>query len=642
MTEALHRELQPLRGNVFDVTARLREAGVFFALNHLLHFYRGQMPLDALPAAARRGAGARGPKRRDAAGAQRAGRADCRAMGVSGAARAGSRWSPAATRTRCGASARRGPRRPAATRDEFLASLRARARAPGRRARRRRRRRRRRLRRDRRLSSPAWPASGRATTAAGAARPAWRSPRCRCRFSSCRWRSRRRGKRARAREVRRVGRRDRRARPPASTRCRRAAEVATHEPRGRDHRHRSGHRARRDARGELAAACSPASAAFAPTTVFDTDGYRSRIAAEVADRRESTRARRRSSGGAGRAAIGSACTPRPRRSTMPGCSTAAVDRSRVGVFLGAGTADLLRNEEFYRTWITAGIERARPSEVWNHFPSTPVDVDRRALRLRRAARAASSPPARRARSRSATRADAIRPGRADAVLAGGTDALARLTFSGFNPLRLMDPAPCRPFDRSRAGMNIGEGAGMLVLEDLDRARAARRDDLRRAGRLQPRLRGVPSDGARARGPAGGRGRRRGAARRRHQRRRGRSRQRARHRDAAERRRRGARRSGACSATASARMPVTSIKSMIGHCLGAAGAVEAAALALTVARGVIPPTIHHSETDPECARRRRRQRGARAAGALRRLDVARLRRQRLGARHPGVRAESTPV
>src|SRR6202040_409865 len=50
---------------------------------------------------------------------------------------------------------------------------------------------------------------------------------------------------------------------------------------------------------------------------------------------------------------------------------------------------------------------------------------------------------------------------------------------------------------------------------------------------------------------------------------------------------------------SARIPLTSIKSMIGHCLGAAGAVEAAALALTIARGVIPPTIHHSETDADC-------------------------------------------
>src|SRR5712671_232951 len=41
MTETLHRDLQPLRRNVFEAAARLREAGAFFALNHLLHFYRG-------------------------------------------------------------------------------------------------------------------------------------------------------------------------------------------------------------------------------------------------------------------------------------------------------------------------------------------------------------------------------------------------------------------------------------------------------------------------------------------------------------------------------------------------------------------------------------------------------------------------
>lgn len=44
-SEALHRELQPLRGNVFEVTALLRARGAFFVLNHLLHFYRGQVPL---------------------------------------------------------------------------------------------------------------------------------------------------------------------------------------------------------------------------------------------------------------------------------------------------------------------------------------------------------------------------------------------------------------------------------------------------------------------------------------------------------------------------------------------------------------------------------------------------------------------
>ena len=46
MTESLHRELQPLRRNAFDVVARLREADVCFALNHLLHFYRGQIPIE--------------------------------------------------------------------------------------------------------------------------------------------------------------------------------------------------------------------------------------------------------------------------------------------------------------------------------------------------------------------------------------------------------------------------------------------------------------------------------------------------------------------------------------------------------------------------------------------------------------------
>ncbi len=44
--EVLHRELQPLRGNVFEATALLRERGVFFVFNHLLHFYRGQVPLS--------------------------------------------------------------------------------------------------------------------------------------------------------------------------------------------------------------------------------------------------------------------------------------------------------------------------------------------------------------------------------------------------------------------------------------------------------------------------------------------------------------------------------------------------------------------------------------------------------------------
>ena len=47
------------------------------------------------------------------------------------------------------------------------------------------------------------------------------------------------------------------------------------------------------------------------------------------------------------------------------------------------------------------------------------------------------------------------------------------------------------------------------------------------------------------------------------------------------------------------IPVSSIKSMIGHCLCSAGAIEAVATVLTVETGVVPPTIHYGEPDPEC-------------------------------------------
>jgi 3-oxoacyl-[acyl-carrier-protein] synthase II len=162
----------------------------------------------------------------------------------------------------------------------------------------------------------------------------------------------------------------------------------------------------------------------------------------------------------------------------------------------------------------------------------------------------------------------------------------------------MDPIPCRPFDRSRAGMNIGEGAGILVLEDMDRARkrgatiyaelaghslaceafhptAPEPEGKPVAAVVALALRdgGINADEVQhinAHGTATPQN------------------------DTAEAR--GFRRVFGDRVD---RIPVTSIKSMIGHCLGAAGAVEAAALALTIARGAIPPTIHHGETDGDC-------------------------------------------
>ena len=333
------------------------------------------------------------------------------------------------------------------------------------------------------------------------------------------------------------------------------------------------------------------------TTLFDTDGYRSRVAAQVdidaVDAGSTPRERRRRSR-SDRIGLRAAAEALADAGVLDG----RVDRARVGVFLGAGTADLLRNEEFYRTWITKGLARTKRSDLWNHFPNTPVDVIAEAYGFEgpRACVVAACSSSTIAIGRAV---EAIRSGRADAVVAGGTDALSRLTYSGFNLLRLMDTGPCRPFDRSRAGMNIGEGAGILVLEDLDRARrrgAAIYAELAGHGlaceafhSTAPEPEGKPVaavvslalqdagidasavEHINAHGTATPQN------------------------DTAESR--GFRR---VFGDRAARIPVTSIKSMIGHCLGAAGAVEAAALALTIARGAIPPTINHGETDADCA------------------------------------------
>jgi len=66
-------------------------------------------------------------------------------------------------------------------------------------------------------------------------------------------------------------------------------------------------------------------------------------------------------------------------------------------------------------------------------------------------------------------ADLIKSGRADVVVAGGTECLSRYHVNGFNTLMILDREICKPFDRDRAGINLGEGAGYLVLESAESA-----------------------------------------------------------------------------------------------------------------------------------------------------------------------------
>jgi 3-oxoacyl-[acyl-carrier-protein] synthase II len=194
--------------------------------------------------------------------------------------------------------------------------------------------------------------------------------------------------------------------------------------------------------------------------------------------------------------------------------------------------------------------------------------------------------------------DVIRSARTPIMLAGGADSLTTLSFSGFSVLRAMTRSACRPFDRRRDGMILGEGAGILVLEDLDHARArgaqvyaeicgwGSAGDAHHATSPHPQGRGlvgaIKSALREARVPVDdidhanlhGTGT---AAN-----------------DPAE-----------CQAMRQVfgdrcdRLPVNSLKPLIGHTLGAAGVLELTGSILGMRGGFVPPTLNYEEPDPSC-------------------------------------------
>ena len=199
----------------------------------------------------------------------------------------------------------------------------------------------------------------------------------------------------------------------------------------------------------------------------------------------------------------------------------------------------------------------------------------------------------------------IKRGDADVMIAGGSEAaITPMGVGGFAAMRALstrndEPARAsRPFDKDRDGFVIGEGAGMLILEELEVAQAARRDDLRRDRRLRPvgatriHLTGQPEDGNGAVRSMRMALRKAGIAARP-----GRLHQRARHVDADQRPDRDARREDARSASTRTSSSMSSTKSMTGHLLGAAGGLEAGITALAVQHQVAPPTINLDEPDP---------------------------------------------
>jgi 3-oxoacyl-[acyl-carrier-protein] synthase II len=330
--------------------------------------------------------------------------------------------------------------------------------------------------------------------------------------------------------------------------------------------------------GLAAGAC-----AIRPLTVIESEGFRCRIAGEVPESVAGS-ARRTRADRFAIAATGEA---------LEDAGLGAAERADAALVVGAVGGGMLEAEGWY--WMGArGRRSVSLPAVRSVLPCAHADV----LAARWGLRGPRHTVVTACSSGAVAVAEAaalIADGVVDVAVAGGVDAITRICFMGFNALKLLDPAPCRPFDRARRGMSIGEGAGFVVLEEAVRARArgarayaelagygmttdayhitapepegdgmvrAIRDALGQARETPPAVQYVNAHGT------------------------------------------GTPQNDRVEARALARVfgegtvLLSSTKSMIGHTMAAAGSLEAIATVLTLTHGIVPPTANLETPDPE--------------------------------------------
>lgn len=273
------------------------------------------------------------------------------------------------------------------------------------------------------------------------------------------------------------------------------------------------------------------------------------------------------------------------------------DRGRIGIFIGGGAGGIFSAERYRRQMLCQGWRHARPSLLLPFANCSFTDGLGERYKILGPRMTVAT-----ACSSSATAIgwalQSIRYGEVDLAITGGSESLSEVTFGGFNSLQAVDEKPCQPFDRNRKGLSLGEGAAILILEEAGRAKA-------RGARIHGEIAGfgLTADGYHMTAPdPEGSGARRAMAE--------------------------ALRDGGIELEAveainahgtatpandvaetkaikslfgprAPAIPVSAIKSMVGHCLGAAGAIEAVATVLTVRDDRVPPTIHYRTPDPDC-------------------------------------------
>jgi 3-oxoacyl-[acyl-carrier-protein] synthase II len=279
------------------------------------------------------------------------------------------------------------------------------------------------------------------------------------------------------------------------------------------------------------------------------------------------------------------------------------EADRIGVYIGAGIGGLPAIERYHKVLLQKGPDRISPFFI----PMVIINLASGQVAIRLGARGPNSCAVTACATGNHCIGDAFRiiqRGDADVMLAGGTEAcIVPLTVAGFAAAKALstrnhEPTQAsRPFDKERDGFVLGEGAGVLVLEELDRAR-------RRGARIYAELvgYGMNSDAYHITAPSeNGEGAVRCME--------------LAIRDAGiSKDEVGYINAHGTSTKADAietkaikqvfgerayQIPVSSTKSMTGHLLGAAGGVEAVFSVLAIYRNLLPPTINLDHPDPEC-------------------------------------------
>lgn len=340
-----------------------------------------------------------------------------------------------------------------------------------------------------------------------------------------------------------------------------------------------------------------------PMELCDTTGYPTKIAAEVKDWNPEAFIERRE---ARRMARFSQMAVAAARQAITDAALAAdtIDPERTGVLLGNGNGGYPNIEEAVRTIVARGGMRMDPLFMPKSLPNMAAAQIALQLELKGYNGTISTACAA-ATQAIGEAAEVIRSGRADVMFTGGAEAgISQLGLAAFAVMRAMstrndDPEHAsRPFDRDRDGFIPGEGAAVFVLESLTRAQA-------RGARILAEVAGfgVTADAYHIVAPcADGEGAARAirialdhagisAAEVDYVNAHGTS---TPHNDASE--------TAAIKAALGEhayQTPVSSTKSMIGHALGASGALETVAAVKTIETGLIHPTANYENPDPAC-------------------------------------------